>query len=112
MIQGMLRGKLFCTRSGQQVLIGSDEYRRREMVGLDCLSRHYGSGQLHSIVAPESIALSQLYGAIDDQTIYWEQQKVVHTVLQEATRSVPLAVARGRRAPAVLPPGRLPPLRG
>jgi hypothetical protein len=52
MIQGILRGKLFCTRSGQQVSIGSDEYRGREMVGLDCLSRHYGSGQLHSIVAP------------------------------------------------------------
>src|SRR5262245_51216662 len=82
MIQGILRGKLFCTRSGQQVSISSDGYRRREMVRLDCLSSHYGSGQLHSVVAPESIALGQLYGAIDDQTIYWEQQKVVHTVLQ------------------------------
>ena len=57
------------------------------MMGLDCLSSYYGSSQLHSIVAPESIALGQLYGVIDDQTIYWEQQKVVHTVLQEATQN-------------------------
>jgi len=86
-IQGILRGKLLCNRSSQQVSIGSDEYRGREMVRLDCLSGHHGSGQWHSIVAPESMALGQLYGAIDDQTIHWEKQKVVHTVLQEATQA-------------------------
>ena len=109
MIQGILRGELFCTRSDKQVPIGSDEYRGREMVRLDCLSRHYGSGQLHSIVAPESIALGQLYGAIDDQTIYWEQQKVVHTVLQEATQDPFPLQWRGPPGAAVLPPERLPP---
>jgi len=72
MIQGILHGKLFCARSSQQVSIGSDEYRGREIMGLDCLSNYYGSSQLHSIVAPESIALGHLYGVIDDQTIYWE----------------------------------------
>ena len=82
------------------------------MIGLDCLSCHYGSGQLHSIVAPESIALGHLYGAIDDQTIYGEQQKVVHTVLQEVTQGpCPLQWRETTWVPAVLPPRRLPPLR-
>ena len=39
--------------------------------------------------------------------------KVVHTVLQEATQDpFPLQWREAARAPAVLPPGRLPPLRG
>ncbi len=86
MIQRVINGKIFGFGSGEEVIITGNEDRKRQILGLQCLTGHQGSCQLNSIVTTQAVDLSQIDGAADDLSVHWKEEEVFITILEEAAK--------------------------
>ena len=54
--------------------------RLHDRAGFQC------RGELHRIIPPEAVTLSQFDGTVDDRTVYRNKRKVVFAILQETAQ--------------------------
>jgi hypothetical protein len=72
--------------SREKIVVTGNEDGRREVLAPQCFAGDQRRRQLHGIVIPQTMILGQRHRTVDHQSVYWQEEKVFITVLQETTQ--------------------------